>query len=80
MIWAQVHPERFPIEVNRASREELLRVPGLGPRSVAHILRLRHQGTFRTLTDLKKIGAVASWAAPFILLDGKRPPYQMSLW
>jgi putative DNA modification/repair radical SAM protein len=80
MMWAQVHLERFPIEVNRASREELLRVPGLGPRSVARILRLRRQGTFRTLTDLKKIGAVASRAAPFILLDGKRPPYQMSLW
>jgi putative DNA modification/repair radical SAM protein len=80
MIWAQVHPERFPIEINRANREELLRVPGLGPRSVARILRLRRQGTFRTLTDLKKMGAVASRAAPFILLDGKRPPYQMSLW
>jgi putative DNA modification/repair radical SAM protein len=80
MMWAQVHPERFPIEVNRASREDLLRVPGLGPRSVARILRLRRQGTFRTLTDLKKIGAVASRAAAFILLDGKRPPYQMSLW
>ena len=80
MIWAQVHPERFPIEINRANREELLRVPGLGPRSVARILRLRRQGTFRTLTDLKTIGAVASRAAPFILLDGKRPPYQMSLW
>ena len=80
MMWAQVHPERFPIEVNRASRKELLRVPGLGPRSVARILRLRRQGTFRTLTDLKKIGAVASRAAPFIVLDGKRPPYQMGLW
>lgn len=80
MMWAKAHPGRFPIEVNRASREELLRVPGLGPRSVARILRLRRQGTFRTLTSLKKIGAVASRAAPFILLDGKRPPYQMSLW
>lgn len=79
MMWAQVHPEYFPIEVNRASREELLRVPGLGPRSVARILRLRRQRTFRTLTDLKQIGAVVSRAAPFILLDGKRPPYQMRL-
>lgn len=79
MMWAQVHPERFPIEINQASREELLRVPGLGPRSVTRILRLRRQGTLRTLTDLKKIGAVASRAAPFILLDGKRPPYQMRL-
>jgi predicted DNA-binding helix-hairpin-helix protein len=80
MMWARTHPERFPIEVNRASREELLRVPGLGPRSVARILRLRRQGTFHTLNDLKKVGAVASRAAPFILLNGKRPPYQMSLW
>lgn len=79
MMWAQIHPEYFPIEVNRASREELLRVPGLGPRSVARILRLRRQRTFRTLTDLKQIGAVVSRAAPFILLDGKRPPYQMRL-
>ena len=80
MMWAQVHPERFPIEINQANRKELLRVPGLGPRSVARILRLRRQGTFRTLTDLKRIGAVASRAAPFILLEGKRPSYQMSLW
>jgi putative DNA modification/repair radical SAM protein len=80
MMWARAHPEPFPIEINRASREELLRVPGLGPRSVARILRLRRRGTFRTLTDLKKIGAVVSRAAPFILLDGKSPPYQMSLW
>lgn len=80
MMWAKVHPECFPIEVNRASREELLHVPGLGPRSVARILRLRRQGTFRTLTDLRQIGAVVSRAAPFILLNGKRPPYQMSLW
>jgi putative DNA modification/repair radical SAM protein len=79
-MWARAHPERFPIEVNQASREELLRVPGLGPRSVARILRLRRQGTFRTLTDLKKVGAVASRAAPFILLGGRRPPHQMSLW
>jgi putative DNA modification/repair radical SAM protein len=80
VMWARAHPERFPIEVNQASREELLRVPGLGPRSVARILRLRRQGTFRALTDLKKVGAVASRAAPFILLAGKRPPHQMSLW
>jgi putative DNA modification/repair radical SAM protein len=80
MMWAQAHPERFPIEVNWVGREELLRVPGLGPRSVARILRLRRRGTFRTLTDLKKVGAVVGRAAPFILLDGKRPPHQMSLW
>jgi predicted DNA-binding helix-hairpin-helix protein len=79
-MYAQVHPELFPVEVNRASREELLRVPGLGPRSVNRILQWRRQGAMRELSDLAKAGAVASRAAPFVLLDGKRPPHQLSLW
>ena len=80
MMWALTYPERFPIEVNRASREELLRVPGLGPRSVARILRLRRKGAFRSPLDLTKVGAVVSRAMPFVLLDGKRPACQFSLW
>jgi predicted DNA-binding helix-hairpin-helix protein len=72
-------PERFPVEINAASREELLRVPGIGPRSAGRILELRRKGTFRSLADLKKVGASAQRAAPFILLGGKRPPIQLSL-
>jgi putative DNA modification/repair radical SAM protein len=79
-LWAVRHPERFPVEVNRASKEELLRVPGIGPRSAARIVRLRHQGRFRSLGDLRQIGVVTRWAAPFVLLDGRRPPIQLSLW
>ncbi|UCC77434.1 MAG: helix-hairpin-helix domain-containing protein [Anaerolineales bacterium] len=79
MAWAQRHPEFFPVEINRASREELLRVPGVGPRSVARILRLRRQGRFRYIEDLRAIGAAARRAAPFILLDGRRPPQQLRL-
>ena len=79
-MWAMAHPELFPIEVNRASREQLLRVPGIGPRSAGRILRWRRKGEFRTLTDLKKAGAVIQWAAPFVLLDGRQAPYQMELW
>lgn len=79
-VWAMAHPERFPIEVNHASREQLLRVPGIGPRSVSRILRWRREGRFRTLNDLKKTGAVIQWAAPFVLLDGRPAPYQMELW
>jgi len=80
MMWAKAHPERFPIEVNRASRHELLRIPGVGPRSVARILRLRRQHRFRELSDLKKVGAVVRRAASYVLLDGHRPPAQLSLW
>jgi len=79
-MWAMAHLELFPIEVNRASREQLLRVPGIGPRSAGRILRWRREGKFQTLTDLKKAGAVIKWAAPFVLLDGRPAPYQMELW
>jgi putative DNA modification/repair radical SAM protein len=79
-MWAMAHPERFPVEVNRASREQLLRVPGIGPRSAGRILRWRREGRFRTLTDLKKAGAVVTWAAPFVLLNGKQAPHQLQLW
>jgi putative DNA modification/repair radical SAM protein len=80
LIWAKAHPDFFPVEVNQASREELLRVPGIGPRSASRILKLRGQGKLRQLSDLRKIGAVAKRAAPFILLDGRQPPFQLSLW
>jgi predicted DNA-binding helix-hairpin-helix protein len=80
LMYAQSHPELFPIEVNRASRDELLRVPGMGPTSVGRILSWRRGGTFRELDDLKKAGAVAERAASYVLLDGKRPPHQLPLW
>jgi predicted DNA-binding helix-hairpin-helix protein len=80
MMYARVHPELFPVEINRASREELLRVPGLGPRSVGRILSWRRQGALRDLADLRRAGAVAERAASFILLDGQRPPHQLPLW
>jgi len=80
MLYARAHPELFPVEVNRASREELLRVPGLGPRSVERVLRWRRQGILQDMVDLRKAGAVASRAAPYVLLDGKSPPHQLPLW
>jgi predicted DNA-binding helix-hairpin-helix protein len=80
MSWVQKHPDYFPVEVNRASREQLLHVPGIGPRSAARILRLRRERTFCDLRDLRAVGAVASRAAPFILLDGRSAPSQLPLW
>jgi putative DNA modification/repair radical SAM protein len=80
LIWAQAHPECFPVEVNRASHEELLRVPGIGPTSASRILKLRGQSKLCELSDLRQIGAIAKRAAPFILLAGKHPPFQLTLW
>ncbi len=77
--WARRHPERFPVEVNTAAREELLRVPGIGPVATERILRWRRHGTFRDLAALRKAGAVAERAAPYITLAGRRPPLQLPL-
>ncbi|MFC2030476.1 radical SAM protein [Chloroflexota bacterium] len=80
LLHARNHPQRFPVELNRASRRDLLRVPGLGPRSIARILHWRRQGTLRELEHVKRAGGVAERAAPYILLDGKRPPHQLTYW
>lgn len=77
--WAQSHPELFPLELNRASREELLRVPGLGPKSANRLLQLRHTFTPHDLRDLAQLGADVQRAAPFILIDGRTPSYQLPM-
>ena len=80
IVWAQRHPECFPVEINCASREQLLRIPGIGPRSAARILQLRRDRRFARIEDLRATGAIAQRAVPFILLNGRRPLQQLSLW
>jgi predicted DNA-binding helix-hairpin-helix protein len=67
-------PEERPVEVNTATFEDLLRVPGIGPVSARRIVDMRHLGALRDLRDLRVLGVVASRAAPFVLLNGKKPP------
>lgn len=70
--WALSHPERFPVEIATAPRETLLRVPGLGPRSVERLLAIRRAAGRLGLADLAKIGAVARRAAGFLMHRGRR--------
>ena len=70
--WALSHPERFPVEVRTASREELLRVPGFGPGTARRITEERVRTTIRHLRDLRKLGAVTTRAAGFITIGGRR--------
>jgi len=79
LAWAQTNLAETPIEINRASRSQLLRVPGIGLKGVEAILSGRRQNKIRSLVELRKIGVNPTRAAPFILLDGKRPAYQLSL-
>jgi predicted DNA-binding helix-hairpin-helix protein len=80
IAWARMNLSETPIEINRADRRELLRVPGIGPKGVEAILSARRKGTLHDLKDLKAIGVIASRAAPFVLLNGKRPMLQLNLW
>jgi predicted DNA-binding helix-hairpin-helix protein len=74
MSWADAHPEFFPVEINRGDLKSLLRVPGIGCTSAERIVKAREECRLRDLGQLRKLGAVAARAAPYILLDGRTPP------
>ncbi|WP_096785105.1 putative DNA modification/repair radical SAM protein [Rhodobacter sp. CZR27] len=93
LAWAMAHRGAFPVDVNRAPREMLLRVPGFGTRTVARILEARAHGAVR-YEHLAPMGAVMKHAKPFIIAPGWRaaglddaalrarfapPPEQLSL-
>ena len=69
-IWALRHREFFPVEVNKASLMELLRVPGIGNISARRIIAARRMGALSFL-DLKKIGVVLKRANYFVTCSGK---------
>ena len=68
--WALRHPEFFPVEVNRADYEALLRVPGIGVVSAKRILVARRSGALRA-EDLKKLGVVMKRAQHFLTCGGR---------
>lgn len=65
LSWALRHPEAFPVDVNKADYEMLLRVPGLGVKSAKLIVNARRYGRL-TSYDLKKIGVVMKKAKYFV--------------
>lgn len=71
--WALRHMDTFPLEVNHASYEELLRVPGIGVRSAKRILIARRAGSL-DFAALKKIGVVLKRAQYFLTCRGKMIP------
>ncbi|MHB0960389.1 MAG: putative DNA modification/repair radical SAM protein [Pirellulaceae bacterium] len=70
--WALRNRDRFPVDVNRADRELLLRVPGLGVRNVQRILRLRQQHAVR-LSDLRRLRVAMKRAQPFLITADHNP-------
>lgn len=68
--WAVQHLELFPVEINRVEYEMLLRVPGIGYKSAARIVRARRMGMIQ-FEDLKKMGVVLKRALYFITCNGR---------
>ena len=66
--WALRHLEHFPLDVNRAGRQALLRVPGVGIRSAQRILAARRHTRLR-IDDLARLGVVMK-RARYFLHDG----------
>ena len=72
LAWALAHRERFPVDVNRAPREMLLRVPGLGAKSVDSILSARRHHAL-ALDDLARMRVSIRKVRPFLCARGWTP-------
>ncbi|WP_235908555.1 putative DNA modification/repair radical SAM protein [Roseiconus nitratireducens] len=72
LAWAMQHRGQFPVDINRAPRELLLRVPGIGQKSVNRILQTRRHHAIRD-QDLSRIGIVRKRARSFIITADRHP-------
>lgn len=70
-FWALTHLEEFPVEINSAGYDALLRVPGIGPKSVQRIVNARRYSSL-SFEMLKKMGVVLKRAMYFITCNGKQ--------
>jgi len=82
--WAVAHPERFPVELETAPSELLMRVPGIGPTAARTIVAERRQSVIRGERDLTRAGIDVVRAGYFLTLRGRRlaaalPPRQLRL-
>ena len=72
LAWALAHRERFPVDLDRAPKELLLRVPGLGVKSVERILAARRVRRLR-IADLGRLRVPLKKVLPFVVLVDHRP-------
>ena len=72
MQWALRNRHRFPVDVNRASKEDLLRVPGLGVQNVTKLLKIRRFTSLRW-SDLARLRVPLNKTKPFLLTADFEP-------
>ncbi|MCL4528473.1 MAG: helix-hairpin-helix domain-containing protein, partial [Chloroflexi bacterium] len=79
LAWAQIYLTERPVEINRAEKNELLRIPGIGPKGAEAILSARRKGQLRDLSSLRRLGIDPQRVVPFVLMDGKQVGRQLAL-
>jgi len=72
LAWALRNPSQFPVEVNTAPREMLLRIPGMGTRNVARVIASRRHGALR-VADLARLRVPMKKVLPFVALPDHHP-------
>ncbi len=73
LMIAMTNYERFPVDVNQASEQELLRVPGVGPLAASRIIGQRREHSITQTRELKAMGVVMKRALPFLRFPGHKP-------
>ena len=76
LAWALANRDRFPVDINRADREMLLRIPGIGSRSVGRILQIRKHRSL-SVADLKRLRVAWKRAAPFVITTDANPSLKL---
>ena len=79
LAWAHMNLIENPLDINHASKEQLIRIPGIGPKSADAIIKARRECMFHDISRLRPLGLLPERLFPFILLDGKKPSVQMTL-
>ena len=77
LAWALAHRAQFPVDLNRAPKEMLLRVPGLGVKAVQRLMQSRRVRRLRA-DDLARLNVPLKKVLPFVLLDGHRNGAELS--
>ncbi len=73
LMIAMTNYERFPVDVNQATEQELLRVPGVGPLAASRIIGQRKEHSITQSRELKAMGVVMKRALPFLRFPGHKP-------
>lgn len=78
-IWANEKLKNSPIEINSASFDELIRIPGIGPKRAKSILSYRKNYLIKNMNDLARLGVPSSKTENYILVNGKKSGRQLEL-